>query len=169
MKKVLSSTFALLLLATAAPAVTWDLVSLSVVVRQGNPTGNTTATTLNSRKYLNYASARFGVPLADLFVGLREDTGQVSIVQRSTKTVLYNIVSGLATQGVASNATTTTQAIAASATVSSTGTDFTGFVYDSLRRNANGSIRSVSRLMIGGFATQTLRGSCVTTGRKIEL
>lgn len=169
MKTLLALASVLLAFTSAAPAVTWSLVTVSVVVKQSSTGGALLVTTLNNRKYLDKVAAQFSIPKDDLFIGFREDTGQISVVQRSTELVRYNIVSGLTAQGTASNGTSTKQSIAVSATVSSLNTDMNGFAVDSVERFPSGNIKSVKRTFVGGAGNQTLKGTATTTGRRIEL
>ena len=150
-------------------AVTWDVVSVSLVVKQGTSTGKLSITTLNSRKYLNFVSARFATPKSDLFVGFREDTGIIAVVRKSDETVLWNVVSGISTNGIASNGTSTTQSIASFAIISSLNTDFQGSAIDAVTRRASGTIKKLNRSVSGGFQNQTIKGSFVSTGKKINL
>lgn len=168
MYKLLTILFAHLLFASASFAVTWDIVSLSVSVKQGG-TGEIVTTILNSRDYLDFVSSRDAIPRSDLFVGFREDSGVIAVVQISTETVRYNIVSGLGTGGTAANGTNTKFTASAPAVVSSLNTDFQGFFYDTSKRFRDGSIKSVSRLFLGGAGNQTLRALARTTGKKMEL
>jgi hypothetical protein len=168
MKTLISLVSAVLVFVSTASAVTWDVVTVSVVVKQGNA-GNIVTTVLNGTKYLNFVSNANATPKSDLFIGLREDTGQISVVKRSTETVLYNIVSGVSVAGNASNGTGTVQSISGPATVSSLNTDFTGFFYEKQKRSASAAIKSVNRQVTGGNGTQTIIGTFVTTGKKIAL
>ncbi len=156
-------------LMSAASAVTWNVVSVSLVLKQGNAAGNVVTTVLSTRKYLDFVAATTSTPKTDLFVGLREDTGEVAVVKRSTETVLYRIVSGLGSAGLAANSTGTLRISALPATVSSLNTDFSGFIYETQTRNSSGAVRGVNRLCIGGSGNQVIKGSVVTTGRKIVL
>jgi hypothetical protein len=170
MKTLLAATVAAILCASTSSAVTWDIVKLSVVVKTGNDTGKITTTVLTDRSYLNFVATDTTTAKNDLFVGFREDTGEVAVVKKSTETVLYNIISGLGAGGTASNGTGTQQSIAVSAVISSLNTDFTnGFVFDGVKRNDSGAVKSVTRLFLGGFQNQTIRGSMITTGKKVEL
>jgi hypothetical protein len=168
MLKLLAFLCSQLLLISGCGAVTWDIVTVSASVKQGG-TGNITTTILSARDYLNLVSTTTGTPKSDLFVGFREDNGQLAVVRISDETVLYNIVSGIATAGNASNGTNTKFSIGAQATVSSLNTDFQGFIYDGVTRFPNGSIKQVVRLFIGGAGNQTIKGLARTTGKKIEL
>lgn len=169
MKTLLGIALAGLSLASTSLAVTWDVVRVSIVVKQGSATGNITTLVLSSRAYLNFVSDDTSTPKSDLFIGFREDTGEIAVVRKSDETVLYRIVSGLGTGGLASNGTGTVQSISVPATISSLNTDFSGFVYDSVRRSGSGSIKSVTRQVMGGFQNQTIKGTCTSTGKKIEL
>jgi hypothetical protein len=106
---------------------------------------------------------------SDLFVGFREDTGEVAVVRKSNETILRRIVSGLTVQGQASNATSTKQSISGFATVSSLNTDFNGFFLDSVTRSSNGGIKTLSRKILGGLSNQTITGTIKSTGKKITL
>jgi hypothetical protein len=168
MTKLLAILSASFLLGSASLAVTWDVVNLTVSVKQGG-TGEITTTILTSRDYLNFVSSRDGVPRSDLFVGFREDTGVIAVVQISSETVRYNVVSGFGPAGIASNGTNTKFSVSGPAVVSSLNTDFQGYIYDSAKRFRDGSVKSVARLFFGGFENQTIRGIARSTGRKIEL
>ncbi len=168
MKRLLILAFVLLLFSSAAHAVTWRVVSISAVVSQGGP--SITNTVLTSRSYMALGASRFGVAdKNDVFVGFREDTGQVALVQISTKTVLYSIISGFGTGGTAANALNTKGTVALPATVSSLNTDFSGYVFDSFTRKPTGALSTVTRLFIGGLQTQTFKGTIKITNKKFEL
>ncbi|MEO8350613.1 MAG: hypothetical protein ABI680_02710 [Chthoniobacteraceae bacterium] len=168
MRTCITAIFAQLLLASASFAVTWDVVNLSVVVRQGSG-GNVETTVLSSRSYLNFVADSTSTPKSDLFVGFREDTGVIAVVKRSDETVLYNIVSGLGAGGTAANGTNTKGFISVAAVISSLNTDFSGFTYDSFKRTSDGSIKKLKRQFVGGTGNQTIIGTARTTGKKIEL
>jgi hypothetical protein len=106
MLKLLTILFAQFLFVSACFAVTWDIVSLSVSVKQGG-TGEIVTSILGSRDYLDFVSSRDAIPRSNLFVGFREDTGEIAVVQISTETVRYNVVSGLGAGGTAANGTNT--------------------------------------------------------------
>ena len=156
-----------MLLSSGAQAVTWSVVSVSAVVNQGGP--EVSRTVLSSRTYLARAVTQTGAPLSDLFIGFREDTGQVAVVRISNESIAYNIISGLGAGGSAANALNSKGTTSLPATVSSLNTDFAGYVFDSFARKADGSIKSVNRLFIGGAGTQTIKGTVKTTGKKFNL
>ncbi len=168
MVKLITLLCTQLLLVMAASAVTWDIVSLSVSVKQGGG-GNIVTTNLKSGDYLKFVASRDGIPKNDLFVGFREDTGEIAVVQISTEMIRYNVVSGLVPGGTASNGTNRKFSISGPAVVSSLNTDFQGYIYDSAIRFQNGSVKSVTRLFLGGAGNQTIRGLARSTGKKIEL
>lgn len=169
MKTIVAVILAVISLTAPSFAVTWRLVSVSIVVKQGNASGAVNTFVLSNRSYLNQVSAQFSTPKTDLFVGLREDTGEIAVVRKSDETMLYKIVSGIGTGGVASNNTTTVQFIAAPAVVSSLNVDFSGYIFDSVKRTNTGGVRACKRQLFGGFLNQTIKGTCVTTGRTINL
>ncbi len=168
MRTCIAAVIAQLLLTSASFAVTWNVVKLSVVVRQGSG-GDIATTVLSSRSYMNFVSDTTSTPESDLFVGFREDTGVIAVVRRSDETVLYNIVSGLGNGGTASNGSNTKGFISVGAVVSSLNTDFSGFIYDTFKRDSSGSLKKLSRRFIGGSGNQTIIGTARTTGKKIVL
>jgi hypothetical protein len=169
MKTNIALILAVLALSCASYGVTWDVVNVSFIVRQGSAVGKITSVALSSRSYLKKVAADTSTPKSDLFVGFREDTGEVAVVRRSDEQVLYKIVSGLGAGGTASNSTGTSQSISVAAVVSSLNTGFDGYIYDTVSRTASGGIKSLTRTMVGGFENQTIIGTCRTTGKKIEL
>jgi len=169
--KTLLRLLVLVLLTQPAFAVTWKIVSVSVIVKQSSATGRVTTTLLSSRSYINFVSDRDSIPASDLFVGFRTDTGEIAVVSKSDKTVRQPIVRNLAfgSGGQAENGTQTVQFIAVPASVSSLNTEFNGYIYDSATRASSGSVKSVTRTFVGGFQNQTIKGSCKTTGKQVIL
>lgn len=167
MKRLILLVLVQLMLVSASDAVTWSVVTVSNVVSQSGT--QITATVLSSRKYLDEAARRSGAPLKDLFIGFREDTGEVAVVRISTETIIYNIVSGLGTGGTAANTLGSKGITSLPATVSSLNTDFVGYIYDTFTRKSDGSLKSVSRLLIGGSGNQTIKGTIRSTGKKFIL
>lgn len=168
MKLIATIVGAFLLLTSASHAVTWRVVSVSVIVNQGG--ASVTKTTLTAKKYIEEAARRFGdTNLKNYFIGFRVDSGVVAVVHIPTETLIYNVVSGLNGGGAAFNGTNTAGTVAQRATVSSLNTDFDGFLYDKFTRNADGSLKGVSRLVIGGTGIQTIIGTIRTTAKTFEL
>jgi len=168
MKKLFSVLGAQLLLAVSSNAVTWDVVTLSAVVKIG--TGTIETTKLTARSYLESVAVNSGTPKEDLFVGFREDNGQVAVVRRSDETILFTIVGAPAGGGNASNSSGTKAFISAGANIASpSNVVFAGSIYDQVKRSESGDIISVNRSFSGGNANQVIKGTIHTTGRKIVL
>ncbi len=169
MKYLAALVAASLLFISTSHAVTWHVVTVSVVVNLGG--SSVTKTTLNAHAYLQATSTRFGVPMDDLFIGFRDDTGEIAVVQISTKTVKYFVVTNLNGGGTAKNGTSTSGTSSQNATVSSLNTDFAGYFYDKFTRNDDGSLKRVSRQFMGGDSatSQTIIGTAHTTAKKFEL
>jgi hypothetical protein len=168
MKHAFSMLSIQLLLALSCYAVTWDVVTVSAVVKAG--TGSLTTTKLTTRSYLDSVSVNANTPKSDLFVGFREDNGQVAVVRRSDETVLFTIVTAPGAGGVASNASGTKSFISGGANIASpSNIIFAGAIYDQVTRSAGGAILNVSRGFSGGTGNQVIKGSIRTTGKKIEL
>jgi hypothetical protein len=168
MKHLISILGAQLLLAIPSFAVTWDVVTISAVVKVGG--GALTTTNLTARSYLNSVAVNSGTAKSDLFVGFREDNGQVAVVRRSDETILFTIVGTPAGGGTASNGSATKAFISAGANVASpSNVVFAGAIYDQVTRSEAGAILSVSRTFSGGNGNQVIKGTIRTTGKKIEL
>jgi hypothetical protein len=168
MKKLFSILGAQLLLAVSSYAVTWDVVTVSAVVKIG--AGSVTTTKLTARDYLETVSVNSGTPKEDLFVGFREDNGQVAVVRRSDETILFTIVGAPAGGGNASNSSGTRSFISAGANIASpSNVVFAGSIYDQVKRSEGGAIISVNRGFSGGTGNQVIKGTIRTTGRKIVL
>jgi hypothetical protein len=164
------------LLISAAQAVTWRVVTISIKVNQGGP--EITTTLLNAKKYLekgiSVSAAVLGTPDTDAthyFVGIRNDTGEVAVVHIPSGTKVYNIVSGITLRGVAFSNAGTKGTGAASATISSLNTDFSGFYFDKVTQKlVNGTlqVQSIGRQVMGGSGNQTISGTIRTTAKKFD-
>ncbi len=53
--------------------------------------------------------------------------------------------------------------------LSSLTNNFNGFLSETVKRNRAGAITSISRSFVGGNGGQVIKGTAVTTGRKITL
>lgn len=127
-------------------------------------------TTLSTRKYLEEGARRNGDPdLKNYFVGLRADNGQVAVVHIPSKTVSYTINTAPAGGGGASNGTNTVGSVGANSTVSTLNVDATGFVYDKYTRNADTSLKSVTRQFMGGTPGLTIVGTVRTGAKRFDL
>lgn len=172
MKNLFAALSALVLLASAAFAggtVTYDLATVSIVIRQGSGT-NITTTVLNNRKFLDFVATANNIPRSDLFIGISEATGELLVIQRSTETIRFGIVTNLnGPAGSAVNGQGSLRYLTFGCVISSLTTNFNGFFYETQKRNGNNVITSISRQFSGGNGTQVIKGSCKTTGRKITL
>lgn len=168
MRSFAALAVAIMMLASTSEAVTWRVVTASVVVNQGGAA--VTKTTLSSKKYIEEGARRFGDPnLKNYFIGFRTDTGVIAVVHIPSETVVYNVVSGLTTQGTAANAANTIGTVAGNATVSSLNTDFNGFFFDKFTRKTTGALNAVARVVHGGSGTQTLIGTFRLSAKTFEL
>ena len=169
MRKLLGVLLALALLPTVASAVTYSLATVSMVVRQNNPSGNITTTVLNNRKFLNFVSASSGVPISDLFIGINETTGELLVIQRSNETIRFGILTSLTITSTAANGTGTNRYITVNCVVSSLTANVGGGFLEMQSRNRAGAVTLVKRTFFGGGSGQVIQGTVVTTGRKITL
>lgn len=168
MKMIAALAAVYMLITSVSQAVTWRVVTVAIVVNQGG--ASVTKTTLNAKKYLEEGARRNGDPdLKNYFIGFRTDTGVVAVVHIPSETVVYNVVSNLTGGGTAANGINTLGTVAQNATISSLNTDMTGFFYDKFTRNTDGSLKTVSRLVMAGSGNQTITGSIRLTAKKFEL
>ena len=168
MKTLLTIVSLQWLVSLSSFAVTWDVVTVSAVVKAG--TGSLATTKLTTRSYLDSVAVNSGTPKSDLFVGFREDNGQVAVVRRSDETVLFTIVTAPGAGGVASNASNTKSFISGGANIASpSNIVFAGAIYEQVTRSAGGAILTISRSFSGGTGNQVIKGSVRTTGKKVEL
>lgn len=158
------------MLVSGASAVTYDLATVSIVVRQANAmTGAITTTVLNNRSFLNFVSTTANIPKSDLFIAISESTGELLVIQRSTETIRFGIVTSVGgVGGSASNNANTVRYSAFSCQLSSLTATVNGFLNETVKRNRAGAITSISRSFFGGGG-QVIKGTAVTTGRKITL
>ncbi|MEA3187873.1 MAG: hypothetical protein QOD99_1703 [Chthoniobacter sp.] len=168
MKTLLNILSVYLVLAASSFAVEWDFATVSATVKQGG--GALATTVFNNRKYLDFVSQANSTQKSDLFIGFRVDNGQLAVVRISDKTVLFTIVTSPGNGGTAANSANTSVFTSGGATIASTSTNFSGAIYDHIKRAQGGSIQSISRVFSGGDGgSQVIKGTAVTTGRKINL
>lgn len=179
MKLLAALAAAFILLTSASQAVTWKVVTVAIKVYQGGPGTTIAATTLNAKKYLEKGISVSGGVLGTAdsdathyFVGIRPDTGQVAVVHIPSKTIVYNIVSAVTVRGASFNGPGTKGMGAATATISSLNTDFTGGYFDKVAQKlVNGTLttQSIGRQVFGGFQNQTITGTIRSTAKTFEL